>query len=158
MPFANQQTSRTMRARQAWDPGPATALADKRILVVDDDPDTRHLLELIFARTGAVVKEASSADDAFASLLEFRPQLVISDVVMPTEDGCSLMRRIRELAAESGGLTPAIALTANEGSAERREALRAGFTAYLKKPVSVANLIETAVSVIQAAAPIAPRR
>jgi CheY-like chemotaxis protein len=148
MTFAHSQRSRAMGARQrAWDPNEATALAEKRILVVDDDPDTRLLLKLIFARAKAVVKEASSADDAIASLRDFRPQLVISDIDMPTEDGCSLMRRIRELTPESGGQTPAIALTANEGSAERREALRAGFTAYLKKPVAVANLIETALSV-----------
>jgi len=148
----NEHRSHTAGVRRrCWDPTQAAALADKRILVVDDDPDTRLLLRLIFAKTKAVVKEAASADDAFASLRDFRPQLVISDIDMPVEDGCSLMRRIRELAAEGGGLTPAIALTANEGSSARRKALNAGFTAYLEKPVAVASLIETALSVTQAA-------
>ena len=130
-----------------WNPDGARALAGKHILVVDDDADTRLLIELIFKKARAVVQAAACAEDAFASLRDFRPQLVISDINMPGENGCALMRRIRELAEESGGLTPAIALSANEGSAEQREALRAGFTAFLKKPVAVANLIETALAV-----------
>src|SRR5918994_4204539 len=128
---------------RSWNPDGARGLAGKHILVVDDDADTRLLIELIFKKASAVVQAAACAEDAFASLRDFRPQLVVSDINMPGENGCALMRRIRELAEESGGLTPAIALSANEGSAEQREALRAGFTVFLKKPVAVANLIET---------------
>jgi CheY-like chemotaxis protein len=142
----NAHQSHTARER-GWSPDGARALAGKHILVVDDDADTRLLVELIFTKANAVVQAAACAEDAFASLRDFRPQLVVSDINMPGEDGCSLMRRIRELAEESGGQTPSIALSAIEGGAEQREALRAGFTVFLKKPVAVASLIETALAV-----------
>jgi CheY-like chemotaxis protein len=135
-----QTASGARRLRQ----GTEGALANKRVLVVDDDPDSRHLVRLILARAGAIVEEAGSADVAFACLRDFRPELVVSDIEMPVEDGYCLMRRIRAVSAEGGGAVPSIALTGTSGGAARREALQAGFTAHLTKPVSPLDLIETA--------------
>jgi CheY-like chemotaxis protein len=137
-----RQTESSVRPRPPQ--SPTQALANKRVLVVDDDPDARRLVSLILAQAGAIVEEAGSADVAFASLRDFRPQLLVSDIEMPVEDGYCLMRRIRAVAAEGGGNVPAIALTGTSGGAARREALSAGFTEHLTKPVSPLLLIETA--------------
>jgi CheY-like chemotaxis protein len=131
-------------ARPRAPEGATKALANKRVLVVDDDPDARRLIKLILAHAGAIVKEAGSAAVAFASLRDFRPQLLVSDIEMPVEDGYCLMRRIRAISAEGGGDVPSIALTGTSGGAARREALSAGFTALLSKPVSPLDLLETA--------------
>jgi CheY-like chemotaxis protein len=123
-----------------------SALAGLRILVVDDDADTRKLEKLIFARAGATVAEAGSADTAFQAVRDFRPHLLVSDVHMPREDGCRLMRRIRALGAELGGAIPAIAVSGGSGGKERREALLAGFSAHLTKPVAIEELLATALA------------
>lgn len=136
----------------AWrGPDPASTLANVRILVVDDDADARFLLERIFTRRGAIVREAASAPAAFALLRDFRPQLVVSDIDMPVEDGYCLMRRIRALTAEEGGMTLSVALTANSGDTDRWRAMHAGFTAHLAKPVAIASLIELAVALTSGA-------
>jgi CheY-like chemotaxis protein len=130
--------------------GDAT-LAGLRILVVDDDADTRSLQKTIFVRAGAIVAEAESAAVAFQALRDFKPHLLVCDIHMPEEDGCFLMRRVRALATELGGSIPAIAVTGGSSSTVRGEALRSGFSAHLTKPVAVGELLATAVALIGAA-------
>ena len=90
--------------------------------------------------------EAASAAVAFLTLRDFKPHLVVSDVDMPKEDGCSLIRRIRALGADLGGAIPAIAVSGGASGSARLEALRAGFSAHLAKPVAVAELLGTVMA------------
>ncbi len=112
-----------------------------RVLVVDDDDDTREALRLILKQGGAEVETAASAAEALERLLRRRPELVLSDIAMPGEDGLSFIRRVRALPPEQGGSVPAAALTAYASPAEREGALRAGFDLHVAKPVDPPELL-----------------
>jgi CheY-like chemotaxis protein len=122
------------------------ALAHATILVVDDDPENRWFVMTILSSAGAQVAEASSAAAALAAVRQNPPDLVVSDIDMPGEDGCVLIQRIRCLSPEAGGLIPAIALTAGSRADEVQRALLAGFTAHLGKPASALELINIALA------------
>lgn len=117
-------------------------LSGLHVLVVDDDADTleavRHLLE----QAGARVSTAATAADAFQALAVEPPDVLLSDIGMPGEDGISLIRRIRGLDPDHGGLVPAAALTAYTQASDRERALGAGFQAFLAKPVDPLELAE----------------
>jgi CheY-like chemotaxis protein len=117
-------------------------LKDLRVLVVDDEPDTRLLLATIIESCGASVKSADSASEAFALMEKFKPDLLISDIAMPIEDGYSLIRRVRELSPDKGGKIQAIALTAYAREEDRLQAFNAGFQMHLSKPVEPDELLE----------------
>jgi CheY-like chemotaxis protein len=123
--------------------GPATrgALAGIRIVVVDDDPDARDLLATVLAQRSAEVLAASSAGEAFALVQREHPDVLISDIAMPEEDGYMLVRRVRALPPEDGGRTPAIAVTAYAGHGDRRRALEAGFDVHYAKPIDIDALV-----------------
>ena len=121
-------------------------LTDLRILLVDDEADSRELLELILSSCGAEVVTANSASEAFEKIKNKKIDLVISDIGMPEEDGFSLIRKIRQLPAEQGGETPAIALTAYARAEDRVQAFRAGFQMHIAKPVEPAELIAIAAN------------
>ena len=89
-----------------------------------------------------MVRSAGSAEEALATLTEFAPDILLSDIAMPGEDGYSLIRRVRALGAEQGGNVPAIALTALAGENDRQRVLAAGFQGYLSKPVDLDHLAE----------------
>jgi signal transduction histidine kinase/ActR/RegA family two-component response regulator len=116
-----------------------------RVLVVDDAPDDRDVLAKILEQHGAEVLVASSAGEGFRALERERPHVLLSDISMPDEDGYAFLRRVRELPAERGGLTPAAAVTAFAGADESEHALAAGFQAHLAKPVD-ARALATLVS------------
>jgi CheY-like chemotaxis protein len=107
-----------------------------RVLVVDDDPDARELLEEVLAAQGVFVETAESAGSGFEALQRFRPDVLVSDIGMPGEDGYSFMQRIRRLSAADGGSTPAIALTAYTRAEDRTKALAAGYSKHIGKPVN----------------------
>jgi CheY-like chemotaxis protein len=111
------------------------------ILVVEDDEDTRGMLLSALSHCGASVRGAASAAEGFALFRKDRPNVLISDIAMPEEDGYSLLRRIRALTPEEGGKVPAAALTAYAAAEDRTKALRAGFQIYLPKPVDPAELV-----------------
>lgn len=125
------------------------SLAGARVLVVEDEPDARELLGTILVRAGAAVATAASAAEAFELVERFRPDVIVSDIAMPGEDGYSLMRRIRALSSELLGRTPAIALTAYARAEDKAAALAAGFTTHIGKPVQAQDLVR-AVSDLRA--------
>jgi len=111
-----------------------------RVLVVEDDRDTRDPLVEMLSATGADVRAAGSAAEAMPIFEEFRPELLLSDIGMPTEDGHGLIRRIRALGPERGGDVRALALTAMASAKDRDEAIAAGFNMHLAKPFGFAEL------------------
>jgi PAS domain S-box-containing protein len=124
----------------------AERLDGLRVLVVDDEPDTRELLKVGLEQCGAEVKAVGSAAEALAAISGGAPDLLISDIGMPEEDGYELIRRVRELPAEGGGKMPAIALTAYARTEDRLQALRAGYEMHVPKPVEMAELVTVAAS------------
>ncbi|MFL6255458.1 MAG: ATP-binding protein [Pyrinomonadaceae bacterium] len=128
-------------------------LVGMRVLAVDDDPDTLEMLWLFLRRAGAEVATAASATAALEALERFRPDVLVADIGMPEVDGYELIRRVRALGAERGGLTPAVALTAYAGEADRARALRSGFQAHLPKPVEPDALVNAVTNLAGRAAP-----
>jgi CheY-like chemotaxis protein len=124
-----------------------------RVLTVDDNPDANELVTEILADAGALVASAESAAAAFRTLQAFHPHVLLSDIGMPEEDGYSLIRRVRTLPAARGGETPAIALTAYTQEADRREAIAAGFTLHMSKPIQPHRLIAAVSSLASAPQP-----
>jgi two-component system CheB/CheR fusion protein len=124
--------------------GPDQAILDGlRVLVADDEVDARDALVTVLERYGAKVTAAASAAEAMEALRRGVPDVLVSDIGMPGEDGYELMRKVRKLAPEEGGRLPALALTAYAGDDDRSQASLAGYQAYLTKPVSPAELVAT---------------
>ena len=115
-------------------------LSGVSVLVVEDNDDSRRLLQTILTRSGAVVRVAESAATALRILAGEWPDIVISDIEMPGEDGYSLIRKIR-LQESPSRRVPAIALTAYTRSVDRVRALAAGFQTHMSKPVEPAELV-----------------
>ena len=118
----------------------AERLDGLRIVVVDDDADGRALTLLMLTDLGARVNAVASARDARQVLAAERPDVLVSDIGMPSEDGYALIRTIRLHEAEHGGFLPAIALTGYAGDDERSRILAAGFQAHVAKPLDPAEL------------------
>lgn len=130
-----------------------TDLAGIKILAVEDHVDSLELLTEALQMLGAIVVPAASSGEAFELLQRHQPHLVISDLGLPDEDGCSLMRRIRQLDAARGGATPAIALSAFTSAEARQQALASGFHAFLPKPMELGRL---AITIFGLASPRRP--
>ena len=123
---------------------PSTLLDGVRVLVVDDDTDTREFLTFMLEQYGAEAIAAASAQEAFERIPQVRPDVLVSDIGMPHEDGYSLLEKVRRLDATQGGETPAVALTAYAREEDRTQALSAGFQMHLAKPVEpdeLANVV-----------------
>ena len=111
-----------------------------RVLVVDDDTEALRLSEAILTSAGATVRTCGSAASALELLRRWRPDVLVSDIEMPGEDGFSLIERIRALGHDSGGETPALALSAYGRVEDRMRALSAGFTMHVPKPIDPGEL------------------
>jgi CheY-like chemotaxis protein len=111
------------------------------LLVVDDEEDTRALLKIVLEDCGARVTTASSAREAIIALKKLRPDVLISDLGMPGEDGYELIKKVRALSEEEGGQTPSAALTAYARLEDRTKVLRSGFQIHIPKPVEPAELV-----------------
>ena len=120
-----------------------------RVLVVEDDGDTRQMLAFIFKQSGAVVVAAGSFDEAVRVYQEIEPNVLVSDIGMPDFNGYALITRIREEDKKLGRLTPAIALTAYTSDADRQQALSSGFQKYVGKPFEPARLIEAVLDLVR---------
>ncbi len=122
------------------------SLKDVRVLVVEDDPDTRELLKTVLERCGAEVIAVRSSSDALAEIERAKPSVLVSDIAMAGENGYGLIQKIRSLRPEQGGRVPAVALTAYAAPADRRRALLAGFQTHLAKPVEPDELLAVIAS------------
>ncbi|HKR00241.1 MAG TPA: ATP-binding protein [Pyrinomonadaceae bacterium] len=112
-----------------------------RVLIVDDERDTRELLAAILTQSGAMVTAVSTAADALEMLRLKKQDLLVSDIEMPNEDGYSLIRRVRVLEEGQERRIPAIALTAHARASDRLRALSAGYQFHMPKPVEPAELV-----------------
>ncbi len=117
-----------------------------KILVVDDEADTRELIREVLKECGSEVITSGSAAEALAALEQHKPDILISDLGMPDEDGYSLISKIRALPSERGGQIPAAALTAYARAEDRMRVLRSGFQFHLPKPVDSAELVTVIAS------------
>ena len=124
----------------------APSLGGVRVLVVDDHADARDVLKAVLERCGATVVVASSASEALARVPGERPDVVLSDVEMPEQNGYDFLRQLRSMPAERGGQTPAVALTAYASAHDRVKLLRAGFQMHVPKPVQPAELATVVAS------------
>ena len=111
-----------------------------RILAVDDQPDTLEMVKAVLMQCGAEVQTATSAGEALEVLRAWRPNLLVSDIGMPGEDGFDLIGKIRALKPEEGGTIPAVALTAYARVEDRVKTLAAGYQMHVPKPVEPAEL------------------
>jgi CheY-like chemotaxis protein len=125
----------------------SVTLAGLRVLVVDDEMDTRELLEAILTQAGVEVYSAGSVSEAFDALESHRPDVIISDIDMPEEDGYSFIRNLRQVMPQDGGATTAVALTGHALPEDRKKALAAGFTVHLGKPAHPDVLLKTLAEV-----------
>ncbi|MBD6615082.1 response regulator [Nostoc sp. B(2019)] len=120
---------------------PPLSLAGLNILVVDDDDDTRFYITTVLEADGATVMAVASAAAARQVLPELQPDVLISDIAMPGEDGYTLIRKVRAQKPDNGGQVPAIALTAYGDSEDRIRALEAGFHTHVSKPIDPEELV-----------------
>ncbi len=118
-----------------------TPLDGLQILIVDDEVDARELLTTVLEQCGARVTASASVTEALEVLKRLQPNVLVSDIGMPQNDGYALIRSVRALSAEQGGQIPAIALTAYARSSDRIRALQAGFQMHIPKPIEPAELI-----------------
>jgi CheY-like chemotaxis protein len=120
-------------------------LVGLRISIVDDDHDACNLLRFSLEMSGAEVRTSSSVADALKSLREWVPDLLLTDINMPGEDGYSLIKKLRALKPEQGADIPAIALTAMARTEDSEQALSSGFQMHIPKPVDIEELAEAIV-------------
>lgn len=128
---------------EAIDPGRLSSL---RVLVVEDEPDSREMLTSLFCSAGAESRGVRTTAEALAEVEPFAPHVIVSDIELPGEDGYMLARKLRKRPAEQGGRIPMVALTAFGRPSDRVRALDAGFQMHLKKPVEPSELLATVAS------------
>ncbi|MES1022460.1 ATP-binding protein [Gloeocapsa sp. BRSZ] len=119
----------------------APTLSGLKVLLVDDEADARDLLATVLQECQALVKTAASVAEAIAAIEQFQPDILVSDIGMPGEDGYSLIRRIRAMEAPNSARIPAVALTAYARVEDRTRALAAGFQMHIAKPVNPTELV-----------------
>lgn len=125
-----------------------TLLAGVQILLVDDQADVREFFSFALEQYGATVTAVESANEALQTLVQSKPDILLSDIGMPFMDGYMLLREVRKLPPEQGGQIPAIALTAYAGELNYNQAMAAGFQKHLPKPVDPVDLATAIVSLI----------
>jgi CheY-like chemotaxis protein len=126
-------------------------LSRLKVLVVDDALDSRDMLGLILEKAGADVRLASSAKEALKIVESWRPGLLIADIGMPEEDGYALIRQVRALKSQEGGMVPALALTGYASRQDRLQSILAGFQEHMTKPVEPEELIAVAADLVATA-------
>jgi signal transduction histidine kinase/CheY-like chemotaxis protein len=129
-------------------PEPAHRLDGRRVLVVDDEPESRDLLAHVLAHAGATVATASSAVEALAVLQSDAPDVLVSDIEMPGEDGYTLIRRAKSLSTVQMHRMIAVAVTAHARPKDRVRALQAGYQWHLPKPLEPAELVSVIASLL----------
>jgi CheY-like chemotaxis protein/two-component sensor histidine kinase len=142
-------------AAQSEEPRAAQAVALEgpklrgvKVLVVEDEPDTREALRTVLDLEGAQVRVAGSVREALAAFSRERPDLVISDIGMPAEDGFALLAKLRALPREVGGDVPAVALTAHASADDAERTRAAGYELHLAKPIEPASVVAALASLL----------
>ena len=120
----------------------ARKLEGVHVLLVEDDADSREMLKVVFTQYDMKTTAVESAAEALEAVKKIKPDILVSDVGLPGEDGYTLIRKIRQLAPEQSGDIPAIALTGYASSQDRTHALEAGYQEHLAKPVDIEILVE----------------
>jgi PAS domain S-box-containing protein len=123
-------------------------LSGVRVLVVDDEHDTREILSVMLTRYGAEIRTAGSAAEAMNVFGQWLPDVLVSDIGMPEEDGYALIKKIRALPPENGADVPAIALTAFASAQDKKIALAAGFQRHIAKPVEPVALAKNVALIL----------
>jgi signal transduction histidine kinase/ActR/RegA family two-component response regulator len=118
-----------------------------KVLVVDDDEDTCEILEVVLKQAGAEVRTCLSASQALAAMDSWVPDILVSDIAMPGEDGYTLIRKVRARKTVDGGGVPAVALSAYGRNEDRMKALSAGFQVHVGKPIEPRMLVDVVASV-----------
>ncbi|MEC4865601.1 MAG: PAS domain-containing protein [Jaaginema sp. PMC 1078.18] len=142
--FDSQQETRSPKPNAV----PDLDLQGIRVLVVDDEPDTRQLLEKVLTVYEAEVCTVTSAVEALSALELWQPDVLVSDIGMPDVDGYSLIEQIRALPPEKGGKIPAIALTAYAREEDRQRAINSGFQQQLTKPLEPQQLVRVVMRLV----------
>jgi|RhiMetdeSRZDD1v2_1073273.scaffolds.fasta_scaffold152710_3 CheY-like chemotaxis protein len=127
-------------------------LKDVRILVVEDDHDSREIVQFVLEQSGAAVMAVEGYAEAIEAYHQIEPNVLVADIAMPDYNGYALIARIREEDKELGRVTPAIALTAYTSDADKKTALAAGFQEYMSKPFQPGQLITKIVRLVRPAA------
>jgi diguanylate cyclase (GGDEF)-like protein len=123
-------------------------LAGLRVVVVEDEESSRTSVAALLELAGATVEAAGSAEEAIELIRRNPPDVLVSDIGLPGEDGYALVRRLRRLPVAEGGALPAVALTGHARSEDRVRALRAGFQSHTSKPIQPAELVAVVASVV----------
>lgn len=129
-------------------PGFSRILDGVRILVVDDEADSRDLIKAILMGCGSEVNCCESAVQAIKAIREWKPDLLVSDIGMPIEDGYSLIKKVRNLRSKRAKQLPAVALTAYATKEDKARALSAGFQMHVAKPIEPETLVMSIASII----------
>jgi PAS domain S-box-containing protein len=145
-PPAAQAMQFSQAPRQDMPQNHISSLEGLRVLLVDDETDGREMVTIMLEIIGVQVKAAASANEALQTFAEWRPDILVSDIGMPAEDGYSLIRKVRALPPEQGGNVPAAALTGFASEEDYLEALSAGYHSHIKKPVELEELIAVVAS------------
>ncbi|PSM49428.1 histidine kinase [Chroococcidiopsis sp. CCALA 051] len=130
---------------------PAPSLRGLRVLVVDDEADARQWITVVLEESGAEVIAVASVGKALEVIEQHRPDVLISDIGMPGEDGYTLIRKIRELEPQMGGTIPAVALTGYARQEDYTKALAEGFQLHVAKPIRAAELVAVVTSLAKMA-------
>jgi CheY-like chemotaxis protein len=134
-------SSSSSSRERAW-----PALDGLRILIVEDDADTRAAIPMLLEGTGVAVRTAGTAQEALEHIEEWRPHVLVSDISLPTMDGYELVRRVRAGDGERGFATPAVALTGYADQKHRQLCFDAGFQAHVAKPIDPIELVTVIAS------------
>ena len=146
--FALNLPVRAVQNADVQRPDIGSPLAGLRILVVDDEADAREIVSTALAHCGARTLAVGSTREALEHIQEFRPDVVVSDIAMPGEDGYSLVRKIRGMTSETA-MVPIVALTGFTQPEDRRRAMRAGFKHFVPKPVEIDELASVVRTVVE---------
>nr|WP_242056907.1 PAS domain S-box protein [Planktothrix sp. FACHB-1355] len=143
LPLLKQRVPLTSQSPAKTPQSPVSSpLNGLRVLVVDDDADSREFLTFVLQEYGAQATAVGSAAEGLEAVCKLKPDVLVSDIGMPGEDGYSLIRKVRALDAKEGGETPAVALTAYARDEDCKLALKLGFQMHVAKPVEPAELVK----------------